>query len=107
MAFGIYQLQSKVRPSVFSDRDIKLALSMAAHIIDEKEVTVEEVCTHPAYSVPPEEPLGLVAEKMWQERIGSALIVDRNKIIGIFTTTDACRALAETLQGKIAKQANG
>ena len=83
---------------VISDRDIELALSIAQHVIDESEVSVREVCSSPAYAVHRGEKLDNVAIQMWEHRIGSALVVDEEKIVGIFTASDACRCLGELIR---------
>jgi CBS domain-containing protein len=36
---------------------------------------------------------------MAEHHIGSAIITKNDKLVGIFTVTDACRALAEILEG--------
>jgi hypothetical protein len=38
-----------------------------------------------------------VAQKMASQSIGSVVVVDGDKVIGIFTAVDACRALADAL----------
>ncbi|MGO9803915.1 MAG: CBS domain-containing protein [Steroidobacteraceae bacterium] len=38
-----------------------------------------------------------VARVMAQNRIGSAIVTKHGKLVGIFTVTDACRALAEII----------
>ena len=39
-----------------------------------------------------------VAATMAERHVGSALVTKGGKLVGIFTTTDACRALARVLQ---------
>jgi CBS domain-containing protein len=36
---------------------------------------------------------------MAEDHIGSAIVTKNDKLVGIFTVTDACRALAEVLDG--------
>lgn len=83
---------------VISARDVEISLAVGLHVVEETDIIVEDVCSSPAYAVPPEEPLDNVVEYMWEKRISSALIIDREKIIGIFTSTDACRVLSEMLR---------
>jgi acetoin utilization protein AcuB len=45
------------------------------------------------YAVSPRAPLDGVAREMSRRRIGSAVIVDRGKVVGVFTTVDALRVL--------------
>jgi len=57
-------------------------------------VLVDEAMTIDVYTVPPTATLAKVAGAMAEHRYGSALIVDGEKVVGIFTTVDAMRALA-------------
>jgi len=52
--------------------------------------------TTDAYAVPPDAPLSDVARQMATERYGCAVIIERGRVIGIFTTTDALRVLADS-----------
>ena len=45
-------------------------------------------------------PLDQVVTEMAERRIGSALITHHDKLVGIFTVTDACRVLAEILRSQ-------
>ena len=36
---------------------------------------------------------------MAELRIGSAIVTEHDKLVGFFTVTDACRALAESIEG--------
>jgi acetoin utilization protein AcuB len=53
---------------------------------------VENPCIVPAST-----PVAKVARVMADNRIGSAIVTKHGKLVGIFTVTDACRALAEIL----------
>lgn len=79
---------------ILSDRDVKMVLGFKD--IDPQKVTVEEACTFDPLSVSPEAPLDEVVTLM-AEKIGSVLIVDNHKLVGIFTWIDALQALAEIL----------
>jgi acetoin utilization protein AcuB len=81
---------------ILSDRDLKLAYIVEAD--KAAKIRVGDACQSEVYSVLATTPLREVAAHMGEHGIGSALIVDeREKVIGIFTTTDACRALAQQL----------
>jgi acetoin utilization protein AcuB len=58
---------------------------------------VEDAMTQDAYAVGPEEPLEKVARTMAKERLGSAVVVERGRVIGIFTATDALDLVAHGL----------
>jgi acetoin utilization protein AcuB len=80
---------------VVSDRDIALVRSVMP---DELEhVTVEEAMTAVPYCVPPDAKLSDVARHMASRKLGSALVVDQGKVVGVFTTADALHALASIL----------
>jgi acetoin utilization protein AcuB len=47
-----------------------------------------------------------VARTMAEKRIGSAIVAKNGKLVGIFTVTDACRALAQVLEGQQGEESN-
>jgi acetoin utilization protein AcuB len=50
------------------------------------------------YTVPPSTPLAEVAGQMARRHLGSVLVVDADeRLLGLFTTSDACRELARLL----------
>ena len=50
----------------------------------------------------PEAPLDEVVREMAEHRYGSAVVLANGKVVGMFTTVDACRAFAELLHGRLA-----
>ncbi|HET9953548.1 MAG TPA: CBS domain-containing protein [Polyangiaceae bacterium] len=68
--------------------------------VDPNRVTVEEAMTENPYTVPPSEPLDRVVTEMAEHKYGCALVVDHHKVVGIFTTVDACKAFADHLDGR-------
>ena len=62
------------------------------------EIPVDEAMTEHPLAVTGDTPLDEVAEIMATKKYGSAIVVGREGVEGIFTTTDACRALASVLQ---------
>jgi acetoin utilization protein AcuB len=81
---------------VISDRDVKIV--QAFHDVDAGEVQVAEAVGVEAYTVAPDAKLDEVAMHMAEHKYGSAVVMDHNKVIGIFTTVDALRALADALR---------
>jgi acetoin utilization protein AcuB len=63
---------------------------------------VEEAMTRKPYVVAPDALLHEVARAMAKRKYGSAVVMDDRGIAGVFTTTDALKALADALEGKIA-----
>ncbi len=81
---------------IISDRDIKTAISLmdaSPRLLLVKDISHE----HP-YVVAPSSQLSDVVREMADKSYGSAIIVDNQKLVGIFTTVDACRALAAVLE---------
>jgi CBS domain-containing protein len=82
---------------IVTDRDIKLMLGPDFAYPPERELKVRDVCVEDPYIVPASTPVAVVAETMAKRHIGSALITKRDALVGIFTSTDACRTLAQLL----------
>lgn len=80
---------------VLSHRDIKIVTSFKD--VDPAEVTVEEACSLDPYIAAPEAKLNNVVEMMASHKYGCVLVVDSNKLVGIFTWVDALRAMGELL----------
>jgi len=83
---------------VLTDRDIKLALGPDLGSPPERELSVADVFQAECYVVDAGELLEDVASAMAERHVGSALVTRGGKLVGIFTTTDACRALARVLR---------
>lgn len=83
---------------VISDRDIKFAVGWAGSDTTARTFQVKDVFTPEPYIVQPTTSLQTVLRKMVEDQIGCALVaVDDDKLVGLFTTTDACRCLADSL----------
>jgi acetoin utilization protein AcuB len=61
--------------------------------------TVGDLCAPDPYIVDILTPLDQVLLAMAKGDRGSALVVKEERLVGIFTTTDACRCFGEFLQG--------
>ncbi|RMG39691.1 MAG: CBS domain-containing protein [Candidatus Dadabacteria bacterium] len=83
---------------IITERDINFGL--AIELKHDYELLVSDVVLPDPYTVTPDTPLAEVAEHMARDYIGSTLILDGEKLVGIFTTVDACRALAKILRGE-------
>lgn len=86
---------------ILTDRDLGLVESLKD--VDPTRVTVEDAMSTSVYAVAPDAPLDEVASTMAEHRYGSAIVMQNGKVVGIFTTVDACRALAELLHTRLAK----
>lgn len=79
---------------LLSDRDVRLVESVA----DAERVRVEDAMSPEPCCVRPDAPLRDVVARMFEHKLGSVLVTDENEhLLGIFTSTDALRLLAERL----------
>lgn len=78
---------------LLSDRDVKSILAFAG--ANPKSIKVGEICSDKPFITRPEALLTEVATEMAEQKYGSALVVDNGKLVGIFTTTNACEALTD------------
>lgn len=82
---------------VLTDRDIKLVLGSDFGHPREQDLKVSDAYVEQPCVVAPSTPVAKVARVMAEKHIGSAIVTKNNKLVGIFTVTDACRALAQVL----------
>jgi acetoin utilization protein AcuB len=59
--------------------------------------TVTDAMSPDVYSVAPDERVRDVARTMADRKLGCAVVVDRDAVVGIFTATDALRHLADSI----------
>jgi acetoin utilization protein AcuB len=78
-----------------------LALVETFRDVDPKQVTVEDAMSTEVYAVSPTAPLDEVVREMAEKKYGSAVVLSNGHVVGIFTTVDACRALAELLSTRL------
>lgn len=86
---------------IVSDGDLHLIETLKD--VDPEKVLVEDAMTQEPYFVEPETPLDQVVGTMAEHKYGCAIVMQNSKVVGIFTTVDACRAFAEMLHGRLAK----
>lgn len=70
--------------------------------VDVKVVQVGDAMTENPYSISPDAPLDEIASELAERKIGSAIVVQNDKIVGIFSAVDALRACAELLRTRLA-----
>lgn len=83
---------------ILSDRDLRAVESF--HDVDPEKVSVKEAYTDEPFTVEPNTPLDQVCLKMAENRFGSVLVMDKYKVVGIFTWIDGLKALAQSLSPK-------
>lgn len=81
---------------ILSMRDLHLVETLPG--TDPRTTRVEEAMTHDVFSVPPEAGLQGVALAMAERKLGSAVVMQQGRVVGIFTTVDALRVLARLLR---------
>jgi len=81
-----------------SQRDLFLVESLPG--ATPNEVQVEEAMVEDLFTVAPDAPIGEVVEQMIEKKLGSAIVreADGDKVLGVFTTIDALRALHHLLE---------
>jgi acetoin utilization protein AcuB len=84
-----------------SDRDLNLVESLKD--VDPGKVLVSEAMSQDPYLVSPDAALDEVVSTMAEKKYGSAVVTQHDKVVGIFTTVDACRAFSDLLHTRLAK----
>jgi acetoin utilization protein AcuB len=84
---------------ILSDRDVKYAMSLSG--FDARRALVRDIYEEIPYITAPSTLINEVSAEMAERKVGSALIVDNGHLVGIFTTTDACRALNDLCQTRL------
>jgi len=77
---------------VVSQRDLLFLETIRG--VDLDADTVEDAMSTDTYSVPPDAPIANVAKHMARKRYGCAVIIERGRVAGVFTATDALRLVA-------------
>jgi acetoin utilization protein AcuB len=82
---------------VITDRDIGLAVGPDP-IPPAQDLQIRALSVLKPYKVDLHTPLDKVLLEMADRHIGSALITKKGKLVGVFTSTDACRAFGTHLR---------
>jgi acetoin utilization protein AcuB len=83
-----------------SDRDLNMVETLKD--VDPRKVLVSEAMSEDPYLVSPDAALDEVVSTMAQSKYGSAVVTQHDKVVGIFTTVDACRAFSDLLNTRLA-----
>lgn len=83
---------------IVSERDLHLV--EGSPNTDPSVVRVDEAMTADPWEVSPDMPVSEAARTMADKRYGAAVVVEDRKVVGIFTTIDALRALADATSRK-------
>jgi acetoin utilization protein AcuB len=83
---------------LLSERDVLLVESMPG--VNPTVVRVEDAMVQNVFEVAPDAPIADVVQSMIDRKLGSAVMVDEERVVGVFTTIDALRALHERLEAR-------
>jgi acetoin utilization protein AcuB len=78
-----------------SQRDLALIESLPD--VNPAEVLVEDAMVEDVFTVAPDAPIAEAIESMIERKLGSALVCEHERVVGVFTTIDALRVLHEVL----------
>ncbi len=84
---------------MLSQRDVNVIETLKD--VDPNVVTVEDAMSGSPYITDAETPLTVVAAEMAEHKYGSAIVMQANHVVGVFTTVDACRVLAEIFETRL------
>ena len=80
---------------IVSLNDLALAEHLPARVFD--SLTVGAVMNQDFYAVTPGESVDVAARQMAKHKYHAAVVVEHGYAVGVFTTTDALRALSDSL----------
>jgi acetoin utilization protein AcuB len=81
---------------ILSDRDLRFIESFRD--VDPNKVKVDQAMSLEVYTVEPSARLATVAAQMAEQKVGSAVVMRGGEVVGVLTTTDLLRALADVLR---------
>ena len=81
---------------LLTERDLHLIETLPD--VDPKKVGVNEAMSASIYAVGPDTRLDDVVAEMAAHKYGCVVVIEHEKVIGIFTTVDACRVLGDLLR---------
>lgn len=82
---------------VITDRDMMSAMHVRSKSGDSSGLSVSDLYIADPYIVSVDEPLENVLLAMAERHIGSAIVTRAGKLVGMFTTMDACRSFGNYL----------
>jgi acetoin utilization protein AcuB len=89
-------LQNGKLVGLLTDRDVHFLQLLRD--VEPTLVTVSDAMAPIVYEVTPETPLDKVMVEMASRKCDAAVVMKNEKVVGIFTTVDICRALAGVLR---------
>jgi acetoin utilization protein AcuB len=81
---------------MLTERDLLLVESMPG--VNPTDVRVEEAMVESVHTETPNAPVAEAVEEMIERKLGSTVVMENERVVGVFTTIDALRALHELLE---------
>jgi acetoin utilization protein AcuB len=81
---------------IVTERDLQVVEGLPG--VDPARVTVEQAMTPTPYTITPDTSLEWVVLEMAEHKYGSTVVVEDGRVVGVFTTVDALRALEDLLR---------
>lgn len=78
---------------IISDRDVIVVQALGKKLVE--QVVVGDLVHGELCCMDLNTPLNLVTDALLERKIGSVLVTREEKLVGIFTLTDACKCLGE------------
>jgi acetoin utilization protein AcuB len=79
-----------------SQRDLLMIESLPG--VNPTEVQVEDAMVENVFTVSPDTPVARVIDGMIERKLGSAIVCEGDRVVGVFTTIDALQAFRELLE---------
>ena len=83
---------------VITERDMTSAMQLRSNLNDSAGLSVRDLYIADPYIVSVDEPLDNVLLTMAERHIGSAIVTKAGKLVGMFTSVDACRSFGSYLR---------
>jgi acetoin utilization protein AcuB len=81
---------------VISERELDVIEALPGS----KQLSVEDAMVPDVYTISEDAPLETVAADMARLKLGSAIVLKGNDVVGVFTAVDGLRALADVLTSR-------
>jgi len=98
-------LDGRQLAGVVSDRDLSMIETLLP--TEWERIRVSEAMTPEPFAVGPDTGLWEVARTMAREKYGCAIVVENDDVVGVFTTVDALRALADVIESEHGERGQG
>lgn len=100
---GGVQVEVELDPQAIDHRHDLLEVAVASAQAEDASSTVGDIMRTDPLVVAPEDTLGEVAERMFERGIGSALVAEYGRLIGIITAPDMLHAIASRVHSSEAR----